>query len=102
MADRILVLRRGRVAGVRDKAATTPDEIIRLIVGVESPLSSTATYEGDYVLDAAIAQELEAESSSVASGWRRVAYGVLANRNLTITIAGRWSSVSSRSLRANS
>ena len=36
VADRILVLRRGRVAGVRDKAATTPDEIVRLIVGVES------------------------------------------------------------------
>src|SRR5437660_9987167 len=36
VADRILVLRRGRVAGVRDKAATTPDEIVRLIVGVET------------------------------------------------------------------
>ncbi len=36
VADRILVLRRGRVAGVRDKAATTPDEIVRLIVGVDS------------------------------------------------------------------
>ncbi len=36
VADRILVLRRGRVAGVRDKAATTPDDIVRLIVGVES------------------------------------------------------------------
>jgi len=36
VADRILVLRRGRVAGVRDKGATTPDEIVRLIVGAES------------------------------------------------------------------
>jgi ABC-type sugar transport system ATPase subunit len=36
VADRILVLRRGRVAGVRAKAATSPDEIVRLIVGVES------------------------------------------------------------------
>jgi ABC-type sugar transport system ATPase subunit len=36
VADRILVLRRGRVAGVRDKATTTPDEIVKFIVGVES------------------------------------------------------------------
>ena len=36
VADRTLVLRRGRVAGVRDKGATTPDEIVRLIVGAES------------------------------------------------------------------
>jgi ABC-type sugar transport system ATPase subunit len=36
VADRILVLRRGRVAGVRHKAETTPDEIVKLIVGVES------------------------------------------------------------------
>jgi ABC-type sugar transport system ATPase subunit len=36
VADRILVLRRGRVAGVRDKGSTTPDEVVRLIVGVES------------------------------------------------------------------
>jgi ribose transport system permease protein len=55
-------------------------------------VSSTATTlgdtgEGDDVLDAAIAQELEAESSRVASGWRRVAYRMLANRSLTITIA---------------
>lgn len=36
IADRILVLRRGRVAGVREHAATTPDEIVKLIVGVET------------------------------------------------------------------
>jgi ABC-type sugar transport system ATPase subunit len=36
VADRILVLRRGRVAGVRDKAATTPDEVVKLIVGVDT------------------------------------------------------------------
>jgi ABC-type sugar transport system ATPase subunit len=36
VADRILVLRRGRVAGLRDKSRTTPDEIVKLIVGVES------------------------------------------------------------------
>jgi ABC-type sugar transport system ATPase subunit len=36
VADRILVLRRGRVAGVRDKHTTTPDEIVKLIVGVEN------------------------------------------------------------------
>jgi ABC-type sugar transport system ATPase subunit len=35
IADRILVLRRGRVAGVRKHAHTTPDEIVKLIVGVE-------------------------------------------------------------------
>jgi ribose transport system permease protein len=54
--------------------------------------STTTTYgstpDSDDVLDAAIAQELETESSAIASGWRRVAYGVLANRSLTITIAG--------------
>jgi ABC-type sugar transport system ATPase subunit len=36
VADRILVLRRGRVSGIRDKASTTPDEIVKLIVGVET------------------------------------------------------------------
>jgi ABC-type sugar transport system ATPase subunit len=35
VADRILVLRRGRIAGVRAKDQTTPDEIVRLIVGAE-------------------------------------------------------------------
>jgi ABC-type sugar transport system ATPase subunit len=35
VADRILVLRRGRVAGLREHAQTTPDEIVKLIVGVE-------------------------------------------------------------------
>jgi ABC-type sugar transport system ATPase subunit len=33
VADRIMVLRRGAVAGVREKSCTTPDEIIGLIVG---------------------------------------------------------------------
>jgi ribose transport system permease protein len=46
------------------------------------------TVEGDDILDRAIAQEMEAEPGSVASGWRRVAYAVLSNRSLTITIAG--------------
>lgn len=36
VADRILVLRRGRVAGIRDKQNTTPDEIVKLIVGAET------------------------------------------------------------------
>jgi len=36
VADRIMVLRRGRVVGVREKASTTPDEVVKLIVGVES------------------------------------------------------------------
>ena len=36
VADRIVVLRRGRVAGVRDKSSTTPDEIVKLIVGVDT------------------------------------------------------------------
>jgi ribose transport system ATP-binding protein len=35
VADRILVLRHGRRVGVRDKHATAPDEIVKMIVGVE-------------------------------------------------------------------
>jgi ABC-type sugar transport system ATPase subunit len=35
VADRILVLRHGRRVGVRDKDATAPDEIVKMIVGVE-------------------------------------------------------------------
>jgi ABC-type sugar transport system ATPase subunit len=35
VADRILVLRRGRLIGLRRKAETTPDEIVKMIVGVE-------------------------------------------------------------------
>jgi ribose transport system ATP-binding protein len=42
VSDRIMVLRHGRVAGVRRKGETTPDEIVRLIVGVET-LSPTGT-----------------------------------------------------------
>lgn len=34
--DRIMVLRHGRVAGVRRKGETTPDEIVRLIVGADT------------------------------------------------------------------
>jgi ribose transport system permease protein len=41
----------------------------------------------DETLDTAIAQELEAEDSPVATGWRRLAYATLSNRNLTITLA---------------
>jgi len=37
VADRILVLRRGQVVGVRRKQETTPDEIVRLIVGADAP-----------------------------------------------------------------
>jgi ABC-type sugar transport system ATPase subunit len=33
IADRILVLRHGEVAGVRTTAETTPDEIVSLITG---------------------------------------------------------------------
>ena len=36
VADRILVMRRGRVAGVRKRAETTADEIVKLIVGAEA------------------------------------------------------------------
>jgi ABC-type sugar transport system ATPase subunit len=36
VADRILVLRRGQVVGVRRKHETTPDEIVKMIVGVEA------------------------------------------------------------------
>lgn len=35
VADRILVLRRGKLVGVRQKAETTPDEIVKMIVGVD-------------------------------------------------------------------
>jgi ribose transport system ATP-binding protein len=35
VADRILVLRHGRRVGLRDKSATAPDEIVKMIVGVE-------------------------------------------------------------------
>jgi ABC-type sugar transport system ATPase subunit len=35
VADRILVLRNGRQVGVRAKSATAPDEIVKMIVGVE-------------------------------------------------------------------
>ncbi len=35
VADRILVLRRGRLVGVKQKAETTPDEIVKMIVGVD-------------------------------------------------------------------
>jgi ABC-type sugar transport system ATPase subunit len=35
VADRIMVLRRGRCVGVRMQATTTPDEIVKLIVGAE-------------------------------------------------------------------
>jgi ABC-type sugar transport system ATPase subunit len=44
VSDRIMVLRHGRLAGVRLKGETTPDEIVRLIVGVDtlSPSRSDA------------------------------------------------------------
>ncbi len=35
VADRILVLRRGKLVGVRRKTETTPDEIVKMIVGAE-------------------------------------------------------------------
>jgi ABC-type sugar transport system ATPase subunit len=35
VADRIVVLRHGRRVGIRDKNATGPDEIVKMIVGVE-------------------------------------------------------------------
>jgi ABC-type sugar transport system ATPase subunit len=36
VADRILVLRRGQVVGVRRKRETTPDEIVKMIVGADT------------------------------------------------------------------
>jgi len=36
VVDRSLVLRHGKVVGVRAKSETTPDEIVKLIVGVEN------------------------------------------------------------------
>jgi ABC-type sugar transport system ATPase subunit len=35
VADRILVLRRGKLVGLKAKGETTPDEIVKLIVGAE-------------------------------------------------------------------
>jgi ABC-type sugar transport system ATPase subunit len=35
VADRIVVLRRGRLVGIRDKAETNAAEVVRLIVGAE-------------------------------------------------------------------
>jgi ABC-type sugar transport system ATPase subunit len=35
VADRIVVLRHGRRVGIRDKNTTGPDEIVKMIVGVE-------------------------------------------------------------------
>jgi ABC-type sugar transport system ATPase subunit len=43
--DRVMVMRHGRVAGVRRKGETTPDEIVRLIVGAESLRPSGAPDE---------------------------------------------------------
>lgn len=34
IADRIAVMRHGRQVGVRRRTETTPDEIVRMIVGV--------------------------------------------------------------------
>ncbi len=36
IADRIAVLRHGRNAGTRRRSDTTPDEIVKLIVGIEA------------------------------------------------------------------
>ena len=36
IADRIAVLRHGRNAGVRRRAETTPDEIVKMIVGIDT------------------------------------------------------------------
>jgi len=44
--------------------------------------------DGDEVLDAALLLEPESESNPIAAGWRRAAYTLLANRNLTISVAG--------------
>lgn len=38
VADRIMVLRRGVLAGVRRKGETSPDEIVAMIVGSDAPL----------------------------------------------------------------
>jgi ABC-type sugar transport system ATPase subunit len=44
VADRILVLRRGQLVGVRRKHETTPDEIVKMIVGAEA-LEPAGAYE---------------------------------------------------------
>jgi ABC-type sugar transport system ATPase subunit len=40
VADRIVVLRRGQIAGVRERSRTTPNEIVGLIVGADAPVRS--------------------------------------------------------------
>jgi len=51
-----------------------------------TPSGTPTLDEGDDVLDVAVAQELAPERRP--TGWRRIAYSVLTNRSLTITIAG--------------
>jgi ABC-type sugar transport system ATPase subunit len=36
IADRIAVLRRGRNVGTKKRSETTPDEIVKMIVGIET------------------------------------------------------------------
>jgi simple sugar transport system ATP-binding protein/D-xylose transport system ATP-binding protein len=45
VADRIVVLRRGKVAGVRERAKSTPNEIVGLIVGADAPLAAAGVAE---------------------------------------------------------
>lgn len=49
---------------------------------------TSTTFEGDDVLEASIAREFDSDAGGVPRGWRRVAYGLLTNRSLAITIAG--------------
>ena len=46
VADRIVVLRRGQVAGVRERSKTTPNEIVGLIVGAGATNGAPAGEEG--------------------------------------------------------
>jgi ABC-type sugar transport system ATPase subunit len=41
VADRIMVLRRGTLAGLRRKTETTPDEIVAMIVGGDTVTKET-------------------------------------------------------------
>ncbi len=90
--DRIMVLRHGRVAGVRRKGETTPDEIVRLIVGVDA-LKPSVSGGPDLVggfddADESVAEALrrEAVGPLEQSRWQAFVRRCLRSRNLMVTV----------------